>query len=555
MVTLRNVATSKAALVLLAAVAASGCAHVEQKAVINAHGDKVEQEVDARRTTSMNAAVEDVYAVRIKGRPYMGVRSAPLSEEDSWPPILSKNVNYGFGGRESLRAISERITRIYGVPVRIKADVTSGNGLIGVATQRQPAPGGAPAPTVVQPLPSSPSLIDSNANAGGIEITDYSGPLSGLLDMIAARLGIYWEYQKGSVVFYRTITKTFTVHAVPGDSSFNTKVGKTGSAGGSGSFSSTGEVESKSSWSIWDSLNETLSRISRPDRYYVSQAQGSVTITDTPEVVDMVEKIVERSNSLGSRQVAVRMELVSLTRKQGNETGFDWEAVFQKLEGLVPQWRIVASTPATLTSTSVGALGSAILAPASEGSNLAKFSGTQAMVRLLQEYGNVNTKRAVSTITQNRMSAPLAITNQISYLARTTPGAATGATSTLPGLEPGLVTTGFVANVLPTVLDNNAVLLKVSVDSSELQKIGIVSTGAGPTLQSIQTPEISSVASVNVATLQQGQSLVLTGFELDRAQYEQRGLTDSAGLGGSYVGMRQREKVILIITPTVVNGG
>lgn len=540
---------------LILASMAGGCAHVEQKAVINEHGDKIERETDLRRTTAMSAAIEDVYAIRIKGRPYMGVRSAPLSDEDSWPAILTKNVNYGFGGRDSLRTIAERITRIYGVPVRIKADVTSGNGLIGVATVRPSAPNGMPAPAVVQPLPTSPSLVDANPSSTGIEITDYSGPLSGLLDLIAARLGIYWEYQKGSIVFYRTVTKTFTVHAVPGDSSFNTSVGKTGNGGGAGSFTSTGQVESKSAWSIWDSLNETLSRISRPDRYYVSQAQGSVTITDTPEVVDMVEKIVERSNSLGNRQVAVRMELVTLARKQGNETGFDWDAVFQKLEGLIPQWRIVANTPATLTSAAVGSLGTAILAPASDTSGLSKFTGTQAMVRLLQEYGNVNTKRAVSTITQNRMSAPLAITNQISYLARTTPGATAGATSTLPGLEPGLVTTGFVANVLPTVLDNNAVLLKVSIDSSELQKIGIVSTGQGPTLQAIQTPEIASVASVNVATLQQGQSLVLTGFELDRAQYDQRGLTDSPGLGGSYVGKREREKVILVITPTVVNGG
>ncbi len=523
----------------------------EHKNAVEKRGALLEQEIDEKQALSNESVVNEVFTLKIKSRPYIGAQSLPLGEQDLLPALFSKKVNYGFPGRANLRTIAERITKIYGMPVRIKPDVFA---------VTAPAPNGPTGqaeslPPLVTPLSRSPIATFSSNVAEDVEITDFYGPFPDLLNLIATRLGIYWEYQKESIVFYRYTTKTFVIHAAPGDATFNTSVGKAGSTNGS-NFSSTGQVTSNSSWSVWNGLKETLSRILRPDRFYVSEAQGTVTITDTPDVVDMVEKIIDRSNSLGGRQVAVRMELISLSRKDDNETGLDWNVIFQKLENLVPQWSISMASPATLTSVGAGSIGSAILAPVvGDNSVTQKLTGTQAMVRLLKQFGNVNTNRSVGTVTMNRTSAPLAITNQISYLARTTPGSSTtGGSSSLPGLEPGILTTGFVANVLPTILDNNAILLKVSVDSSELQKIGIVSTGQGATLQSIQTPEISSVTAVNVATLQSGQSLVLTGFELERAKYDQNGITDTIGLGGSYVGTRQRDKVILIITPTVVGG-
>lgn len=545
---------SKWILIWAAAVFLASCTHIKHKQQVTTQGDAVDQEMNVKLAVSHDSAVNDTLTIKIKGRPYLGAKSSPLTDEDLLPPLFSTKVNYGFPGRENLRTVAERITKIYGVPVRIKSDVFE----TGFAPHMPVSAPDAKAGPVVQPLSPSPITTFSSNAQQDVEITDWSGPFPGLLDLIAARLGIYWEYKNGTIVFYRTVTKTFTVNAVPGDSMFNAGVGTNGGGGGNGTnnFSSTGQVNMNSQWSLWTSLRETLSRVTRPDRFYVSEAQGSVTITETPEVVELVGKIVEQANALGNRQVAVRMEMVTLTRRDGNEEGFDWEPVLARLQNLVPQWRIALDSPSSVVSSMAGGISGAILAPVTnDASTTQRMTGTQALVRLLKNYGDVNSKRTVGTITMNRNPAPLAIKNTVSYLARTTPGVSgVGGGSTLPGLEPGVVSTGFVANVLPTILDNNAVLLKVSIDASELQKMGIISTGQGATLQSIQTPEVASVASVNIATLQPGQSLVLTGFEFEKSQYEQRGLTDHIGLGGSYAGNRVRERVMLVITPTVIGG-
>jgi type IVB pilus formation R64 PilN family outer membrane protein len=195
------------------------------------------------------------------------------------------------------------------------------------------------------------------------------------------------------------------------------------------------------------------------------------------------------------------------------------------------------------------------LAPvSSSNSALASLSGSQAMISALKGYAKITNRQTFSAITLNRQPAPLAKTSQLSYLARTTPGTSGTGGSALPGLEPGLLTTGFLSNIVPTVLDNQSVLLQFSIDSSELKSLGVISTGQGATLQSIQTPQVDAVQTVQRVALKSGATLVLTGFEREVLRYDQRGLTEKIGLGGSYSGQSNKESVVIILTPVIVDG-
>jgi len=158
-------------------------------------------------------------------------------------------------------------------------------------------------------------------------------------------------------------------------------------------------------------------------------------------------------------------------------------------------------------------------------------------------------------MTLNRKEAPLSKKTDLNYLARTVPGGNAGSgSSTLPGLEPGVVSTGFMSNIVPTILPDNSILLQFSIDSSQLRSLKTISTGSGATLQSIQTPEVDAVKTDQSVKLRSGGTLVLTGFEREVMQYEQRSLGEHIATGGSYTGRKAKETYIIMITPVIVDG-
>src|SRR5690606_4338101 len=108
--------------------------------------------------------------------------------------------------------------------------------------------------------------------------------------------------------------------------------------------------------------------------------------------------------------------------------------------------------------------------------------------------GNVVSTNTTMAMTTNRQPVPVTLTDQIGYLASTTPAAAVaGGTGGLPGLSPGTVTTGYILNLLPTILDNGNVLMHIAMDMSQLRALETVTSGSGDNQQSLQTPNVSAI--------------------------------------------------------------
>ena len=61
-------------------------------------------------------------------------------------------------------------------------------------------------------------------------IVNYKGPISGLLDEVANRFGIWWKYEKNQFYFYKYVTKTFTIYTLPTNPSVSVSVGGSGGA-------------------------------------------------------------------------------------------------------------------------------------------------------------------------------------------------------------------------------------------------------------------------------------------------------------------------------------
>jgi type IVB pilus formation R64 PilN family outer membrane protein len=546
--------------VALSTASLLGCASYEKsKASVDlAHSIMSEDLVKKQNTMSIGAVSKPSLMTNMNGN-WLGVKVKPLAQEATLPSIFKSNVTLTFPGRVNLRTIAERLTKVTGIAVTLKPDVfMPTSSFVG---------GGGSAPSAAasnQSTPQqgsiAPSSVAISNTSDDMELNFTDTQFRDVLNQICSRFGINWTYtDNDGIVLSRLTTKTFTIKANPGDTTLTASLGKGGSSASSGSgisFSSNGNVSMNSSFSVWTGMQSVIDTIKSPvGKYFINQATGTITMTDTKEVVDIVGKYIDSENQILTQQVAIRVEVLSVSATDSDEAGINWSGVFTKLNNLVPQWSTTLSSPSSLVSTMAGSFGMSILAPvSSSNSALASLSGSQAMISALKGYAKITNRQTFSAITLNRQPAPLAKTSQLSYLARTTPGTSGTGGSALPGLEPGLLTTGFLSNIVPTVLDNQSVLLQFSIDSSELKSLGVISTGQGATLQSIQTPQVDAVQTVQRVALKSGATLVLTGFEREVLRYDQRGLTEKIGLGGSYSGQSNKESVVIILTPVIVDG-
>lgn len=544
------------AVALAVAALCAACTSVPSKDEVDAKHTEMASNLIQRNASIVSVPEDRALVTRAKGA-WLGVKVKPLAQDVTLPAMFRMPVTMNYPGRFNLRTIAEKITKTTGVPVTLKPDV-----FMPISAFVGGAPGGAAAAPGA--MRSGEGEVSNTSDDMVLNFVDV--PLKDVINQVNSRFGVNATYTDNEgLTFSRFVTRTINVKANPGNSTLTASLGKGGSSGGSSgaggggggaAFTSDGKVSMESNFSVWTAIEGALNTIkSPPGKFIINQATGSVTITDTKEIVDIAQRYIEGENAIMTRQVAVRVELLSVTSNDNKELGVNWNGVFTKLSGLIPQWNINLVTPGSLNSSMVGGLGMSILAPPRDGNSLSMLNGTEAMLNALQGYARITNRQSFAAMTLNRQPAPIAKTIQETYLARTTPGGNAGqGSSTLPGLEPGQVTTGFMSNILPTVLDNETVMLQFSIDSSQLERLDSISTGAGETLQRIQTPKVGAVQTVQRVALRSGGTLVLTGFDREVMQYDQRGLTNHVGLGGSYNGSKVRETYVILVTPIIVDG-
>lgn len=543
---------------LMAALAlaglATGCAEI-QKHETSIRDDANQVHVQARQAVAnANAkfAAESV-VLRVDGA-WLGNRYvvAEIKKEGGLPPFLdtSMTVRDQSGQLSTVEAMAERVVTLTGIPVRIMPDVNITSST-GTSTSTS-----APVPPMI-PMQGMPP------GQGMVSTVDYSGKVSGFLDMICARFGLAWKYQDKQVYIYRFVTREFSLDALPGTTKFKASVSKAGGGGsssgstsGGSAYNSASNVDTDSELAVWKSMQEAVTQmLSKDGRVALNQSTGTLVVTDVKENVERVAKFIERENAILTRQVAVDVQVLTVTLDNSKEYGIDWNLVYSKLSNLAPDWTLGFTSPSTLLGTAAGSVGLQIVSPIDSNGLTDRMTGSQALFQALSSVGAVSVVTSTTAITLNRQPIPVAVTNQTGYLASTTPATATtGGTGGTPGLVPGTVTTGFILNLLPAITDDNRVLLRFALDLSDLKRIGTISVGSGATLQSIQTPEILSTQFMQGVSLKGGETLVLTGFERTSGQADRATLSEDApiGLGGSYKGNRSRTMTVVMLTPKVL---
>lgn len=372
---------------------------------------------DVRQTTDhttmqITQSTEDLYA-RIRrdraaveaeqevNRPFLAGKRVPVARNVTLPIALRKDVDtlVVFPERSmSLAVAAQRVQMATGIPVKIESDVYLPPNLLlprtfaAQAQQQlrtaQQGQGGAvnplsqglgPAPALNSPLPSALTA------AGGVGMTQATAlletplnvefknsekmPLANMLDLIATRLGINWEYnaEKGLVRFYRLVTKTWQLPMAGGTNSFTTEFKQSAqgnsSAGGSGGTGQSTQIDAAAKAEIkeqndLDGVQKSiLPAMTMVGSAELNPATGVLTLRDTKEAVDAADEIIRKQIAIYSRMVTLKFQMIDLTVSDSGEAGIDWNVVLTKALQNIPGFTVNALSPATLVSSAAGSVG------------------------------------------------------------------------------------------------------------------------------------------------------------------------------------------------------
>lgn len=467
--------------------------------------------------------------------------AATISSMTGLPVIVGTDVR---SAPSSTTGAGSGTSLLAGMPTPMGAGLPSqhGGSLMG--------PGAVPSPFSNETSPVGPITANSPFAA------NYSGSLTGFMNLVSAYYGVFWKTESSGLQFYLLDSKTFRIAALPGDTKLTSTVesasGSTsgGSYGGMGSGGSSGDTQSGSSsnstsvayskLSVWSALQESIKQmLGKYGKVVASPATGTITVTDTPSVLSRVAEFIDQQNKALNRQVSVNVRVLSVELNDGENYGINWDSVYANLASAANPYSIAFNTA---FPTATGGGNFIISAPASSTS---QWAGSSAMISALSTQGRVKELTSATLVTLNNQAAPVNVGRRVAYLASssTTQTANVGSTTSL---TPGIVQTGFSMTLVPHIINSKELLLQYSLDLSSLLDLKTITSGTS----TIETPDISTSNFIQRVRMKSGETLVVAGFDQDNLSAVGNGVgSPNNTLMGQRNGTTKRTLLVVLIQP------
>ena len=409
-----------------------------------------------------------------------------------------------------------------------------------------------------------PVKIDSQVSSEKLKKTmniAYTGKLSGLLSQVATDLDLLWYFDKTSIVFYETETKTFALYALGTEVSYQTAM----------NTDDGNQVSLESTLKEWDEVESAISAIvgknSNAD-FTVSRSLGTITVTAPPSILARVGEYIDRQNKRLSQLVTIDVKVLQVSISNDSAFGLNLAAAINATSGL----NIVANPKNNLATTEASSMNIAVLSntvSALTGAthtvngsevagaytqndimngSLASVAGTNALVQSLAKQGKVSLVTNVGVTTRNNRVAPVNNTRTTGYIKRFESRNFTTVESST--VDQDDLETGFSMQLLPNVLENGKILLLFRMSVRELLKMSTQTIGE----VTLQLPEVEERSFMQEVIMESGQMLVVSGFEKQNNSDTRYGLGDPdfMALSGSRETAAQRDVLVVILTPQVL---
>jgi len=383
------------------------------------------------------------------------------------------------------------------------------------------------------------ATINTSASIFKFKI-EHTGSLKELLNSLSAKTGLFWKWNSDHIEFYRTDTKTFILNDLPGQIKFTASSGAAAKSSGAGGASSATQANSKhgieltsSADSNWNSMKATIeAMLTDLGSVNFAEQTGTITVTDTPTVLDKASAYIEDMNEIISQRILLKVEIFDVNYNDQDDSGLDLEALYSGSSKLGFQF-----ASGLLTD---GQMEFGVIDP------INNWAGSTALVRALKANYKTSLVNTSMSYTTNGIPVPVQILNAQSYLAQmTTETDSEGNEST--EFEVEVLNKGINMSMLPKRMDNGDILLHLSADIMSLNNMRTVTTSSG----SLELPDTDQKNFMQRIAVKPGETLLLAGF--DRTTNEAK--TDSIfgkdlwGIGGTQKGGVQRTKTLILVTP------
>ncbi len=519
----------KIALGLSATAIIAACSLSTQLDAEIEHEVKTATELNEKAKTPTKAAPEDV--VRVKNDIWLGDKSEIEYNGQPLPSYLEAKDGITLVSNRpiSLYEIGDMINKITSIKVRFANHLEET--MMEVARANKP----------------DPETINSDWAEPDKMLVSYKGPLSGLLNEISSRFGLWWKYDKDELFFYRYETRTFTVYSLPTKPSLQVNMGGE-SSGESGNASAT--LKSGAELELWTNMQKAIeSMIGKDSKLSVDSVNGTVTLTGTPIEIKKVAVYINEQNNRLSRQVAISVKVLQVTLSDSDQYGLDLSAGFNDGKS-----SLSISSPSGLSDEIEKNINMTITP--------GNWSVT-SFIQALSEKNNTTLVTSGTVTTLNNKPAPIQVTrkeNYISEITKTNSGSSDSGTDYDISTETEEIETGFTLNVLPRIMEHGRLLMMFNLTLSDLISLEKVylQTNEDPTQPAsgeyIQNPIIETRGFTQEVALKSGESLILSGYERVESEAKKTGVgsADNSLLGGTAVATKDRSLLVIILTPIVL---
>jgi len=403
---------------------------------------------------------------------------------------------------------------------------------------------------------------------------NYAGTVKGALDLLSSKSGYIYTINGNDVYWESVVTKTFQVAFMPGTSDY--LMGKASGGSGTSTSSANGVTTTsatvedsasaqysslKGTLSIWNDLGSSLKQmLSKDGSFVVSQSTTSLTVTDHPANVKLIGQFIDNLNQNLSRQVLVKIEVLTVQLESDFNFGINWNIV-QRAFGN-GYYQLVSNNGTPLTLTSLIGLNSTTTNQTQAGINNPNTSaangvtGVTALANALQTQGKVSIVTQPQVLAQNNQVSSIRILDQRGYVQsvqQTSTGTtSSGSSAVTSQVTPGNLQTGLTLYVLPKILGDK-VYLQVNADLSTFINLQDFTAGTGTGAPVIQIPHTTQRQFSQRSVIKSGDTLILAGFkEIDNASGASQ-MMGSQALGGKTAQQTNTETIVLI-TPIILHG-
>ena len=260
---------------------------------------------------------------------------------------------------------------------------------------------------------------------------------------------------------------------------------------------------------------------------------GLITVTARPAHLARIAHYIEAINERFAHNVLIDVKIFSVSLDAQNSLGLGLNVLYKPLTALGAS----VSTPTPLQAGS-DTPGIITLAPASASS---RWSGSSVVAQALSQFGKVALQKQGQVLAVNGQPSPIQVANEITYVTSSTTTSAPNVGTSVTQ-NTGTVVVGFTANFLPLILGDHRILLSYQMQISAL------ASPLTPNAQGIQTPNIASQSLQQQAFLNDGQAIVLFGFD-----EQSSGLSKAVEWAGASSASTQARQMVVIVVQ--VNAG